>query len=211
MKLLLIAVVLFATSALAEYEVDWDNIDWSTVVPREDEPGFWDKVDPDLRPKPVGPRYRGRIRGGAEVVPHSHPYAVNILSSTGSGSFTCGASIISRRSILTAAHCPINTISTLAIAGAHNRQIVEPTQQRLSVPSASYRLHPSFNPSTLANDIGLLIMPEPGMRETPQVRFSRLPHAFRNELFAGEIVSIVGKKIIFLFKNKFVSSDNFEL
>jgi secreted trypsin-like serine protease len=110
---------------------------------------------------------------------------------SGASNFRCGASIISGRAVLTAAHCPSGTSSTLAITGGHNIQVNEPTQQRRTIASSAYRLHANYNPSTLANDIAILITPTPVV-ETQFVRFSRLPHDFRNELFTGELVSIVG-------------------
>lgn len=98
MKFLIVAFVFFATS----FALEWDEIDWSMVIAREEEPGFWDKIDPELRPPPSDPRRASRIRGGWEVDPNSHPYAVALLMSTATATFRCGSSIISPRSILTA-------------------------------------------------------------------------------------------------------------
>lgn len=69
--------------------------------------------------------------------------------------------------------------------------VIEPTQERRTIPSAQYRLHPNFNSNTLANDIGILIMPT-DVNETPYIRYSRLPYEFRNEQFTGEMVTVVG-------------------
>jgi hypothetical protein len=102
MRLLLLTILLFATSFASE----WDEIDWSMVIAREEEPGFWDKVDPELRPPASDPRRSSRIRGGWEVDPNSHPYAVALLMSTATSTFRCGSSIISSRSILTAGNFP---------------------------------------------------------------------------------------------------------
>lgn len=98
MKFLFLAIFLFATS----FAFEWDEIDWSMVIAREEEPGFWDKVDPGLRLPVSDPRRSSRIRGGWEVEPNSHPYAVALLMSTATATFRCGSSIISSRSILTA-------------------------------------------------------------------------------------------------------------
>lgn len=68
-------------------------------------------------------------------------------------------------------------------------QIVEPTQERRTIAQQNYRLHPNFNSNTLANDIGILIMPT-AVAETPFIRYSRLPHDFRNEQFTGEQVTV---------------------
>jgi Trypsin len=73
--------------------------------------------------------------------------------------------------------------------------VIEPTQERRTVPSSAYRLHPNFNSNTLANDIGILIMPT-DVNETPYIRYSRLPHDFASELFTGEMVTVVGEKVV---------------
>lgn len=70
-------------------------------------------------------------------------------------------------------------------------QVQEPTQQRRTVPQSAYRLHPQYNSRTLANDIAIFITPT-AINQSPQIRYSRLPHDFRSELFNGELVSIVG-------------------
>lgn len=72
-----LAIFLLSSSAYADLESEWDEIDWSKVIGRQEEPGFWDNRDPGLKPPAVDPRFRSRIRGGAEVVPHSHPYGKN--------------------------------------------------------------------------------------------------------------------------------------
>lgn len=70
-------------------------------------------------------------------------------------------------------------------------QIVELTQERRTIPSSAYRLHPNFNSNTLANDIGILVMPTV-VNESPSIRYSRLPREFRTEMFTGEDVTVVG-------------------
>lgn len=70
-------------------------------------------------------------------------------------------------------------------------QVIEPTQERRTIPSSNYRLHPNFNSNTLANDIGILVMPTP-VEESPYIRYSRLPFEFREEMFTGEMTTVVG-------------------
>jgi hypothetical protein len=68
--------------------------------------------------------------------------------------------------------------------GAHNRLVVEPEQQRQTVPSANYRLHPQYNSASLANDIAIMHAPAP-FTVTPNVQFIALPRQFLTETFAG--------------------------
>lgn len=106
MKLIVAAIfALMAVSAFAED--NYDNIDWSTVLPVTDMPGFWDgrEIKPAFYP---GDQTRtGRIVGGAIVTPHAHPYQAGLLMTFGGGTGLCGGSVISTRAILTAAHCKI--------------------------------------------------------------------------------------------------------
>lgn len=84
MKLLILSILLFASAAV--FADNYDEIDWSQVMAREDEPGFWDSRDEGLKPLPVDVRSR-RIIGGWEVERNSHPYAVFLLMTSGSSSF----------------------------------------------------------------------------------------------------------------------------
>jgi hypothetical protein len=63
MKFLLLSALLLASAFAAEI---YDEIDWSQVLAREDEPGFWDGRDEHLKPIPIDVRSR-RIIGGWEV------------------------------------------------------------------------------------------------------------------------------------------------
>lgn len=105
MKLIVLALATLAISLTSASTDEWEEIDWSTVIPRTEAPGFWD--DRVIRPAfyPGDQTRTGRIVGGAIVTPHTHPYQagllqrVNILITT-----LCGGSIITPRTILTAAH-----------------------------------------------------------------------------------------------------------
>ena len=60
---------------------------------------------------------------------------------------------------MTAAHCIIGGASSLVIAGANNRNVVETNQQRRTVQSGGFRIHALYNPRTLLNDVATLITP----------------------------------------------------
>lgn len=185
---LLVAVVFacLAVSALAEVEENWE-IDWSTVVPMTETPGFWDERD--IAPAHY-PGRNGRIVGGTVAVPNAHPYQAGLLmrvSATSTG--LCGGSVISATVVLTAAHCLPNTQSTQVIMGAHALTVNEPNQQRRTVLPAGYRIHAQYNPRTLLNDIATLILPTAVTLNT-FVRASILPSGA--DLFNGNVGQVTG-------------------
>lgn len=158
MQALIVTILInLAFAEVPSYE--W-NIDWSQVKPISESPGFWNNrlFKPKMISKSLLDR-NNRIVGGWTVEPNSHPYQVALLMSTGGPStFLCGGSIIKENIVLSAAHCQERTIRTLVIAGAHRLSVVEPTQQRVNVEQAQYRMHQAYNPRTLENDISILIL-----------------------------------------------------
>jgi chymotrypsin len=99
---LLIGAVLAVLAVSAQAEDNWE-IDWSKVVPRTEIPGFWDNriVKPLLTSQF---NRNGRIVGGQVVTPHAHPYQAGLLMQFAGGTGLCGGSVISPRTIFTAAH-----------------------------------------------------------------------------------------------------------
>ena len=193
MKLLTAAVLaVLAVSAFAEIitvEPEWKEIDWASVVPVTDMPGFWDGRE--IRPAfyPNDQTRSGRIVGGAIVTPGAHPYQAGLLMAFSGGTGLCGGSLISTTRVLTAAHCPIGSSSTQVILGAHTLTANEATQQRRTVPSANYRNHPSYNPGNLNNDISVLILPT-AVGFTARIQPSAL--ASGTATFAGELATVSG-------------------
>lgn len=102
---------------------------------------------------------------GEVVVPQSHPYQAALLLTRAGGTAFCGGSLIASNWALTAAHCSISSIDhqVQVILGDHEFRPIEPTQQRIIVPGANVRNHPSYNPSNLNNDLALLALPTPAV------------------------------------------------
>lgn len=130
---------------------------------------------PKIEIKPKAPRHfipstvesltdrSGRIVGGWEVTPNSHPYQVGLLFGVPNNtrtSYLCGGSIINSRTILTAAHCIEGTDRVQIVVGAHKLMENEPSQQRFFVNSSRYRCHFAYNPFTLNNDICIILLQE---------------------------------------------------
>ena len=127
----------------------------------------------------------------AVVVPHAHPYQAGLLMRYSGATGLCGGSVISATVVLTAAHCPLNSLSTQVILGAHQITANEANQQRRTVQPSGYRLHAGYNPSNLNNDIGILILATP-VTANQFVRWSVLPALGNSETFAGELATVTG-------------------
>lgn len=107
------------------------------------------------------------------------------------GDTICGGSIISAWRILTAAHCLTDTLSTLVIAGAHNRRANEASQQKATVPARNYLIHESYNrPNNYDNDIAMLKLESP-FKINEFVSVISLPNPALGD-FAGMIARVSG-------------------
>ncbi|KAG8196779.1 hypothetical protein JTE90_014511 [Oedothorax gibbosus] len=96
-----------------------------------------------------------RIMGGKVVnPPNRYPWMVALVKKTkGEDEYFCGAALISRQYVLTAAHCiQRETVSGVRVAlGAHNSD-ASPDP----VPVSEFILHPQYHNRTQTNDIALV-------------------------------------------------------
>lgn len=101
--------------------------------------------------------FGAKVVGGQEVRPHSKPYMTSLQIF---GRHFCGGFLISRKWVLTAAHCfsvyPVTYMTV--VLGAHNIQAREKTTQRLKI---SRVIQHRFNPMTIQNDIALIKLRRP--------------------------------------------------
>jgi len=156
MKLLvfLVAVV----SLVQAYEGD--------VFPRHIDP----ITSPNLRKFLRSPH--PRITGGEEAVPNSIPYQVGLFLEVTGGTAFCGGSLISQKTILTAAHCVDGASSVEVRLGAHRVQQNESSQVR--VTSTNFTIHSGWNPLTLLNDIALINLAS-AVNLTDNIKLATLP------------------------------------
>ncbi|XP_036421539.1 chymotrypsinogen 2-like isoform X2 [Colossoma macropomum] len=98
----------------------------------------------------------GKIIGGGEVLPHSWPWQASLHDST--GFYFCSGSLINLYWVLTAAHCNVRT-STRVVLGA--QYLSSNAQSIQTLPVAKVFTSPTYNPSTLSNDIALIKLASP--------------------------------------------------
>ncbi|XP_017058990.1 brachyurin [Drosophila ficusphila] len=100
----------------------------------------------------------GRISGGELAEVNQFPYQVGLSIEEPNDMFCwCGASLISDRYLLTAAHCVEKAVAiTYYLGGVERltpRQLIRSTNPQVTI-------HPGFNCETLENDIAVLRLPE---------------------------------------------------
>jgi len=95
-----------------------------------------------------------RIIQGWSAVNGQFPHQAFLITSDNSGnSFVCGGSLISARWVVTAGHC----LYELSQAQVHLGNVAYASSP-IKITSRNVFVHPSYNPSTLNNDIALIDM-----------------------------------------------------
>ncbi|XP_052845336.1 brachyurin [Drosophila gunungcola] len=106
----------------------------------------------------LGHAVDGRIAGGDLAVVNQFPYQVGLSIEEPNDLFSwCGASLISDRYLLTAAHCVEKAVAITYYLGGVQR--LEP-RQLIRTTNPEVNLHPGWNCETLENDIAVLRLPE---------------------------------------------------
>ncbi|CAB3227901.1 unnamed protein product [Arctia plantaginis] len=124
-----------------------------------------------------------RIVGGTVAAPGSHPHMAALTRGLLIRSFVCGGSIISPRTILTAAHCIINNIDrnggitgNMRVTVGTNRWNRGGTELHLTRGV----MHPEYNHNTIKNDVAVLIA-SINIQYSSLVQPASLSYAFINE------------------------------
>ncbi|XP_054649074.1 coagulation factor IXa isoform X2 [Dunckerocampus dactyliophorus] len=107
------------------------------------------------------PMVRKRIIGGHDVVPGDIPWQVALVYSD-DGSVFCGGSILSKRWVITAAHCLAQAVGPFFIrVGEHTISVLEGNEQDYQV--SKQHVYPFYNPrvSLVNHDLALLYLDKP--------------------------------------------------
>nr|XP_040131287.1 LOW QUALITY PROTEIN: duodenase-1-like [Ictidomys tridecemlineatus] len=127
----------------------------------------------------------GKIIGGREAVPHSHPYMAFLRIQTLNTTERCGGFLVCEDFVVTAAHCWGSSINVTL--GAHNIKEKERTQQIIPVKKAFP--HPDYN-SNYFNDIMLLQL-EKKAKLTAEVSLLKLPSE-NSQVIPGMVCTLAG-------------------
>ena len=177
------------TSAVLKSEI---KIDWSNVKPITHYPEFW------LTKKIRQPEHyfeniaeneniTNYVSNGNLAGRHDYPFKSALISQMTFGDALCGASLISRWAVLTAASCIDGSASSIIILGASDiGNPEEPFQARIEVQSTNYRIHPLYSRGVTNSDIGIVRFDFAIHVFTQAVNRINLPTpAMMNEVFAG--------------------------
>ncbi|KAI4466672.1 chymotrypsin-related [Holotrichia oblita] len=131
-----------------------------------------------------------RIVGGSEAERNSIPYQVALLLTRSDGTFFCGGSLISRKFVLTAAHCVEDVTSAQVILGAHRFNENEDGQVRLQ--ATKFHIHSGWNSLILINDIATIELDEE-VELTDKIQLVKLPsRSDASNTFANEAGRVSG-------------------
>lgn len=131
--------------------------------------------------------FAGKIIGGREARPNSHPYMAFLLIQSPEGLSACGGFLVREDFVLTAGHCLGSSINVTL--GAHNIRRQEGTQQHITVLRAIR--HPDYNPPpVIQNDIMLLQL-RSRARRSRAVKPVALPQATKR-VQPGALCTVAG-------------------
>jgi secreted trypsin-like serine protease len=183
----------FMLSALAASFASEVVIDWSRVKPITHYPDFWKgrSTQPPKRFFENVSNYKKvetYVSNGNVAGRHDFPYKVALISEMSYGSALCGASLISRWAVLTAASCIYGASSSVIVLGASNIQNPqEPFQARFRVQSTNFRIHQFYRDGVTNSDVGIVRFNHAIHVFTQAVNMIRLPTpAMMSDLFANQ-------------------------
>lgn len=135
--------------------------------------------------------YQPSIIGGTDVPNGKYPFVVALLDKRNGGSAYnqqfCGASLIDQDTVLTAAHCVKGNVAT-NLRVTVGRTVLDSTQGQIRNVSR-INIHPSYNPTTEANDVAVLKLSS----AVTGIKPIRLPATTNNSFeTAGRSLTVAG-------------------
>lgn len=107
-------------------------------------------------------RIEPRIVKGFPSEQLQFPYFAFLETDTENGTYTCGGSLINEEWILTAAHCLTRAHEIRAHLGSWKIHDVDEVGREIYlVTKKNFHPHPNFSLARIANDIGLIRLPQP--------------------------------------------------
>ncbi|KAL9702322.1 hypothetical protein quinque_005840 [Culex quinquefasciatus] len=139
-----------------------------------------------------GRKKQTRIVNGVQTAVNEFPMMAAMID-VKTKSVVCGATIISERFALTAAHCLLNrnVDDTVLLVGDHNLTTGADTSYAQAYVLAQFIGHPGFTMNPVANDIALLRTLQP-IQFNAGVGPVCLPWKFRGASFSGDSVEACG-------------------
>nr|AAT09848.1 trypsin-like serine proteinase [Anthonomus grandis] len=131
-----------------------------------------------------------RIVGGEETLVNEYPAMAGLI--TRNGKHLCGATIISSRYVITAAHCVYNTdVNTLfLLVGDHDYTTGTDTGFSAIYRVKAYEMWDGYNPSNFQGDIAIVMVDKINFNDN--VGPICLPFRYTYETFEREEVTAVG-------------------
>ncbi|XP_055846211.1 brachyurin-like [Episyrphus balteatus] len=131
-----------------------------------------------------------RIVGGQNALKNQFPYQVGlqIYLSDDDSSF-CGGTLISKRSVLTAAHCCEGAAKITVVLGAiqiYNQ--TEPNRKVMTVSGRSIKVHENWQSDELVNDVCLLKLPEE-VELSESIAIADLPRDDSRDFFNENVIA----------------------
>jgi secreted trypsin-like serine protease len=129
-------------------------------------------IDSNARPLEFQLGFGSFVVGGVEATPGEFPWQ---LSQQRNGAHSCGASLLSDRYALSAAHCVDGAAVAIlrVVAGLHDRTAANGVASNLS----GYKMHERYNqdPQTFSNDIAILTLSTPIGANGGSIQYATLP------------------------------------
>ncbi|KAG8243276.1 hypothetical protein J6590_048419 [Homalodisca vitripennis] len=140
-----------------------------------------------------GYSYRARIVGGQETGINEFPFMAGLVDARRGAVIVCGASIISRRYVITANHClpPLKVEHTAVVVGEHNISTGMETPETKLIRVKRFIPYPYYNSVTRQYDIALIELVSE-ITYTMRVGPVCLPFMSRNWDLTGEAVTVLG-------------------